>query len=101
MDQTPQFKPWKCQNGHHLGQVMRNGSGIRVLLLYRQANDPRNSTDAPPNVICQIEGYTSDIQCSLCSAVRRWVPGEESINHLIERARMLNKRKGENQNGCE
>ena len=39
-----QLKIWRCPSGHHMGQVVRNGSGVRVLLLYRQAVDPAQST---------------------------------------------------------
>ena len=31
-----EVKAWKCQNGHVMGRVVRNGSGVRRLLLYRE-----------------------------------------------------------------
>jgi len=34
-----ELKEWKCKQGHVMGQVRRNGSGVRQLLLYREAVD--------------------------------------------------------------
>ena len=30
---------WKCRNGHTMGVVVRMGSGVENLLLYREALD--------------------------------------------------------------
>jgi hypothetical protein len=77
-------KPWKCPNNHVLGQVIRNGSGIRVLLLYRQSVDPEAQRPAAVDVIATVEGHVADVRCSLCGMCRTWVPGEESIRKLLE-----------------
>ena len=77
---------FKCKNGHLLGQVIRNGSGLRVLLLYRNA---RKEEEPPTNIdsIAMIEGYAADVKCSICGSVRMWVPGADALAQLIEAAR--------------
>ncbi len=101
-----EIKPWKCKNGHIMGLTQRDGNGIRVLMLYREA-----LTDAGPSLIRDItltpypspmngrgeadlnevdvmaivEGYVADVRCSICGAVRTWVPGQEQLDRLIER----------------
>lgn len=81
MEQT--IKVWKCTNGHALGQVVRNGSGVRQLLLYRQAASEEGEVD----VLAVVEGYVADVRCSLCGEVRTWVPGQEAMERLLEMAR--------------
>lgn len=85
-------KPWRCRNGHHMGQVIRNGSGVRVLLLYRQALDPERPSArmGEIDIIAIIEGYTTDVRCSICGSIRSWIPGEEALQALLDRARELN-----------
>jgi len=81
---------WRCGNGHHLGQVARNGNNLRVLMLYRQAGDPESCGKQPEHdVICTIEGHVTDVVCSICGAKRTWVQGEESIQQLLERLRRI------------
>ncbi|MEW6650913.1 MAG: hypothetical protein AB1453_12085 [Chloroflexota bacterium] len=83
---SDQIKAWKCPKGHAMGQVMRNGSGVRVLLLYRQAlPDGEGEVD----VMAVVEGYAADVRCSLCGSVRTWVPGEEQLQALVERLLQL------------
>jgi hypothetical protein len=77
-------KPWKCGNGHVLGQVRRNGTGIRQLLLYREAVDYDAFESAEVDVIAIVEGYVTEVRCSVCGSVRTWVPGKEAIEKLIE-----------------
>jgi len=80
--------PWKCSNKKckaHLGRVVRNGSGVRQLLLYRFAVDPGAEDLAEVDIIGVLEGQMSDIRCSECDAVRTWVPGEEALRQLLER----------------
>ena len=77
-------KPWKCGNGHVLGQVSRNGTGIRQLLLYREAVDYDAFESAEVDVIAIVEGYVTEVRCSVCGSVRTWVPGKEAIEKLIE-----------------
>lgn len=83
---------WKCPNGHVLGQVMRNGNGVRVLLLYRFAIDLGTACRAPTgtDTMAVIEGYAADIRCSICEEIRTWVPGEEALRRLFEMARREN-----------
>ena len=75
-------KPWKCQYGHVLGQVMRNGNGVRQLMLFRQAIREGDMVDV--DVMAMIEGYVADVRCSVCGRVRTWVPGEEALLRLME-----------------
>lgn len=72
-------KVWTCsQNRSHvLGQVRRNGSGIRMLLLYRQAVDVEGAEPEEVDVMAVVEGYVANVRCSICGAPRTWVPGQE------------------------
>lgn len=84
-------KAWKCEHGHVLGQVVRNGRGIRRLLLYREAIGEQSfeqlDEELPEvDVIAMIEGYAADVRCSICGNVRTWVPGQEAIDRLVEMA---------------
>jgi len=91
-----EMKPWKCRNGHTLGVVVRNNSGVRQLLLYRKAV---NLTPRPPSrsgkgvdevdVMAIVEGHVMDVRCSICECLRTWVPGEEALRKLLERARAM------------
>lgn len=81
MDQ--EVKVWRCKNGHVLGRVQRNGSGIRQLMLYREA-DPEEI-----DVIAVIEGYVADVRCSLCGSFRTWVPGQEAMDRLIRQVEKM------------
>lgn len=79
-----ELKPWKCKGGHTLGLVRRNGSGVRQLLLYREAvGDEMAEVD----VMAVVEGYVADVRCSVCGRVRTWVPGEEALARLLEQVR--------------
>jgi len=91
-----EMKPWKCRNGHVMGVVVRNNSGVRQLLLYRKAV---NLTPRPPSldgkgenevdVMAIVEGHVMDVRCSICECLRTWVPGEEALRKLLERARAM------------
>ncbi|MHB0922646.1 MAG: hypothetical protein ACYC3H_01605 [Bellilinea sp.] len=84
-------KIWRCKNGHHMGQVIRNGSGIRVLLLYRQAldlNDEGKDLEEV-EVMGIVEGYVAEIRCSICGSIRSWVPGAEAMRILIDKHRNI------------
>lgn len=76
-------KPWKCKNEHVLGQVRRNGTGIRQLLLYREAVDYEAFESAEVDVMAIVEGYVTEVRCSVCGSVRTWVPGKEAILKLL------------------
>jgi len=84
-----QVKQWKCSHGHVLGIVMRNGSRIRQLTLFRQAIREGDMVDV--DVIAVIEGYVADVRCSVCGRVRTWVPGEEALKRLMESIGRLRK----------
>jgi hypothetical protein len=84
-----EVKTWRCGNGHVLGVVSRNGSGVRRLLLYRVAVDPGPQVPPSPrpspcegeggmaevDVLAVVEGYVADVRCSVCGRVRSWFPG--------------------------
>jgi hypothetical protein len=96
-----EVKAWKCDQGHVMGQVTRNGRGIRKLLLYREALDltpalstcgEGEKTQSDVDIIAVVEGYVADVRCSVCGAVRTWVPGQEAIDRLV--AQVLEMRSG-------
>lgn len=76
-------KPWKCRNGHVLGQVRRNGSGIEHLLLYRHAVDMTAATPRDVDLIGFLEGTMLDIRCDLCGAVRLWKIGRKAAKKVV------------------
>lgn len=78
-----EVKAWKCREGHVMGQVRRNGSGVRQLLLYRQAVDQEAAERQEVDVMAIVEGYTAEVTCSVCGSVRTWVPGQEAIARLV------------------
>ena len=88
-----ELKAFKCATGRHvLGQVVRNGSGIRQLLLYRHAiqaggdgSPLRREGDDEVDVIAVVE-FATPVKCDLCGKVRRWEPGQEALARLVERA---------------
>ncbi len=111
-------KPWMCPSRQHvLGLVVRNGSGVRQLLLYRHAIPRPSSTlfgegeyptpdssrksenafeeeEVEVEVMAMVEGYVADVRCDLCGEVRTWVPGEEVLRQLLDR--VMASRKGAN-----
>jgi len=84
-----ELKAWRCASGHVMGMVMRDGGGVRRLLLYREALTPDPSHNSGRGegveVMAVVEGYVADVKCSICGLVRTWVPGEEAIRRLLER----------------
>jgi len=91
---SDEIKAWKCPSGHVLGQVVRNGNGIRQLLLYRDAIDIDPSPGPEIDVIAVVEGYAADVRCSICEAVRTWVPGQEALDRLVARVLAMKKTGG-------
>jgi hypothetical protein len=83
------MKPWCCSHGHIMGQVVRNGRGIRKLILYREAIDGQAAMPAMVDVMAVVEGYVAEIRCSVCDSVRTWIPGEESMKHLLSQAKKM------------
>lgn len=85
------MKAWVCREcGAILGRVRRNGSGVRQLMLYREAIDGSGEGDmADVDVIAVVEGYATEVKCSLpgCGATRTWMPGQEALDRIIERCR--------------
>ena len=79
-------KPWLCSKNrrHVLGLVRRNGRGIRQVMLYRNAVDLDAKKPAEVDVITVLEGAAYDVRCSICGAIRTWVPGEETMQRLVE-----------------
>ncbi len=83
---------WKCggKDGHVLGQVMRNASRVRVLLLYRNAVE---AEEGDVDVLTILDGQATDVKCSICGKVRTWVPGEEAMRKLLRDARKYNEKR--------
>jgi hypothetical protein len=71
---------WKCKEkkGHVLGQMRRNGRGRMVLLLYRDAVDPRHPGKRPPEVLGVLYGSMIGVTCSVCGKRRTW--GQETTD---------------------
>lgn len=91
------MKPWRCANRHVLGMAARNGSGVGVLLLFREAVEEGKTCGVLGNpeglaetgefeVMAVIQGYAADVRCSICGRMRTWVPGEEGLRRLLEAA---------------
>jgi hypothetical protein len=72
-----------------MGQVMRNGRGIRKLILYREAIDDKAEKPTAVDVMAVVEGYVAEIRCSVCDSMRTWVPGEEAMRHLLDQAKRM------------
>ncbi len=73
-----EIKPWRCEGGHVLGLVKRNGRGIRQLMLYRHALDQQQG-QAEVDVMAVVEGLVMDVRCDICESIRTWAPGPEAI----------------------
>ncbi len=87
-----EMRPWRCENGHVLGVVVRNGSGVRQLALYREAInlDPfPGGEEGEVDVMAVVEGYVADVRCSICGCPRTWVPGQESQRRLLRKYGMV------------
>ena len=80
------LKRWRCSHGHVLGQVKRNGRGIRQLLLYRHAVDMNADEPEQVDIIGEIEGTVLRIRCDVtgCDAVRTWEIGKEAAQRAIQ-----------------
>jgi len=92
---------WRCASGEHaLGMVVRNGSGVRQLALYRNAIYMQEAGEdlEEVDVMAMVEGYAADVRCSICGRVRTWFPGEEAIRRLLE-SRQGGSQQGESQQG--
>jgi hypothetical protein len=81
-------RPWVCANGHVMGQVFRNGSSVRRLMLYGQAVSPHPSPlpmeEGDITVIAIVEGFVT-AQCSICGDRKAWIPGEEALRKMLKR----------------
>ena len=79
------LKPWNCKKcAATLGQVKRNGNGIRQLLLYRRAVDLSAERPAEEDIIGYGEGTMMDIKCELCGTVRTWEIGREAAQRVVK-----------------
>jgi hypothetical protein len=72
-----------------LGRVVRNGSGVRELLLFREAIDEEAEEPGEVDVMAVIIGQVVDVRCSECGRMRTWAPGEEALEQLLETARRM------------
>lgn len=81
-------KVWRCEHdkNHILGQVRRNGKGIRQLMLYRLAVDLGAEQPEEVDVMAIVEGYVTDVKCSICGFTRTWMPGQEALARLLKQA---------------
>lgn len=79
-----EFKTFSCGNGHVLGVVVRNGRGIRSLLVYRYALDPTAESIPEPDVLGVVDS-AMEVRCSICEEHRAWVPGEAELEAIIQR----------------
>ena len=76
-------KLWRCGKGHAMGHVMRNGSGVRRLQLWREAQTTPGEGEI--EVMAVVEGFVADVRCSVCGEMRTWYPGEEALQALLKR----------------
>jgi hypothetical protein len=74
-----EVRMWRCGEGHVMGLVVRNGSHVHRLLLYRQAIEMeipdcgmRVVEGALPEVMAVVEGTVLDVRCSVCGSIRTW-----------------------------
>lgn len=91
-----ELRQWRCSNGHVMGLVKRNGNGVRVLMLFREAIpspmpypqgvERGEEENAEVDVMAVVEGYVTGVKCSICGSMRTWVPGEEQLRELLKRA---------------
>ena len=65
---------WRCENGHILGEIGRNGSRRPHLRVYRYA--VRDGQAGVEGSLVTAAGY-AEVRCSICGAVRRWFPEVE------------------------
>jgi len=81
------LKQWRCSSGHVLGQVKRNGRGIRKLLLYRHAVDMSAEVPEQVDIIGEIEGTVLRIRCDVvgCDEVRTWEIGKEAAQRVVQK----------------
>jgi hypothetical protein len=84
-----ELKAWTCARNrrHVLGQVKRNGSRVRQLLLYRQAVDLDGEEMAEVDVMAVVEGHVMDVRCSICGGLRTWVQGNEAEQALVDQVK--------------
>ena len=78
------LKPWRCPQGHMLGQVVRNGSKITQLLLYRHPIDPKAEAPADVDVMATVEGLVLDVACEICGQIRTWAPSEGALERMVQ-----------------
>lgn len=68
-----------------LGHVMRNGRGIRQLLLYRHAVDLGAEDPTEVDVMAYLEGTVQDVRCDICGATRKWTMGIEEVEKVMQK----------------
>ncbi len=79
--------PWKCGNDHILGMTKRNGSGIRILLLYRHAVDMTAETPVEVEVMGRLQGMMLEIKCDVpgCGEARTWEEDAAARRRKVQR----------------
>lgn len=89
-------RPWKCKNGHVLGQLERvrgvkNGVPYRAtrLNVFRHAIDLGAEMPAEVDVMMVLPAYsgTPGIVCDVCGVRRPWDINQELLDKLIASTR--------------
>lgn len=76
---------WQCENGHVLGLVRTDGSGVAKLLLYREALDMApGAKQAEVDVLAVVSGDATVI-CSVCERERTWFEMRRALKLKLER----------------
>lgn len=84
MSEETRRLPWRCQNGHILGIVSRDGNHVRTLEVFRQAQqDYHEDHDADVGIKVKGSTVSIDVTCSICGSIRSWEPGREYLEKII------------------
>jgi hypothetical protein len=88
-------KVWRCPRCKGaLGEVIRDGSGVRKLIVGGSASSPTVGASDSGGFSPQRPSPTKDVTVTItgdarvrcgCGAERAWVPGEEHLAQILER----------------
>jgi hypothetical protein len=79
------LKQWRCENSHLLGLVVRNGSGVPQLMVYRHAIDAQAEQPAEVDVMIGPVTGLLPVRCDICMDVAVWEPSVDAMLHLFDR----------------
>lgn len=86
-DELQEIKAFKCKNGHTLGYVIRNRENIVNLIVLRDNKRIDGNGPIPEvDIVWIITGWAT-VRCGECGSIRDWVPGEYSLDRLLEHYR--------------